>query len=69
MSSEKTYTAAEVHSILESLLDGLAGNQVVISQTLQDEQLEQETKVFALGQASGLETAEDLITETLEGLK
>ena len=68
MSSKKTYTAAEVHNLLSSLLDGLAESQLIVEQATLEDSLEENSKLFALGQASGLETAEDLITETLEEL-
>jgi len=66
MSSKNTYTASDVRRLLDSILESLAENQLVVQQVEQEKDLDKESKVFALGQASGLETAEALIEETKE---
>ena len=64
MNRKKTYTAAEVASVLDSVLESLAGNILVVKHDTQEESLSDESLCFSLGQLSGLEVAEQLIEDT-----
>ena len=52
MSRKKTYTANEVASILDSLLESLAENILVVNHVTQEENLSEESQYFSLGQLS-----------------